>query len=296
MKEDPLTSDSLEETLRRRLNSLADGAPAAISDLDRELARRVARARQRRRTGFGAAAIAVLVCGAGLGGAWALSARDSPQRAQLGPPPPAQPDPLACPQDLGTFTLKTAHPGLSGTMVPGAPGEARICGYPGSTGHLVVVQVPAASELPPLTAQLNAAGERADAACAKTQAGRASEILVRFGYPAGAEVDVLVTLSGTACPSATNGVLRGALPAALTIPYLDDLGQSISPAPASWTTSGNTARPTRSPGQAGQSSSPPREPVPSSSSQPAPVPPSGTPRAEAGTGTVPASRSNQAVY
>lgn len=285
MEEGPLSSDSLEEALRRRLASLANEAPAVIPGLDRELARRVARAQRQRRIVVGAAAVAVLVCGAGFGSAWALSAQDSPQpvsRPAVGPP-----DPLACPQDLSSFTLKTAHPGLGSTMVPGAPAEARICGYPGSTGHWVVAQVPAAFEVPPLSAQLNAVGARAGAACARTQAGRASELLIRFGYRAGAEVDVLVTLSGTKCPSATNGVLRGSLPAALAIPYLDDLGQNIPAPTAPWTTTGNIARPAGSPGHASQSS-PPREPVPASSSQYAPVPPSGTPTAEAGTVPAPA--------
>lgn len=80
---------------------------------------------------------------------------------------------------------------------------------------------------------------------------------------------------------------------ALTIPYLDDLGQNITPAPVPWSTTGNVARPTGGPGNASQSS-PPRAPGPASSSQYAPVPPSGTSTAEAGTAQVPASRPDQA--
>jgi hypothetical protein len=275
MEENPLISDPLEEALRHRLTSLADVAPVTISNLDRKLARRLARARRRRRTGFGAAAIAILVCGAGASGAWALSAWNSPTQAVRGEPISLPPDPLACPQVLSTFTLKTAHPGLGKTMVPGAPVEARICGYDGSTWHLVVGEVPVAFELPPLIAQLNAAGVSTRATCAVTQAGRASKILIRFGYQAGAEADVLVTLSGTKCPSETNGVLRGSLPAALTIPYFADQGD-IAPPSTPWNTSENTLRPVSSPGQPDQSS-PPQSSVPSSSSQAIPVPPSGSP-------------------
>jgi len=259
-----------------------------IPELDHKLARRVARARRRRRIGFGVAAIAILVCGVGFG-ARALSAQGPPQPVSR--PAVLQPDPLACPQELSTFTLKTAHPGLGDAMVPGTPDEARICGYPGSTGHLVVGQVPAAFEVPPLSAQFNAAVPRAGAACARTQAGRAAELLIRFGYRAGAEVDVLVTLSGTKCPAATNGVLRGSLPAALTIPDLDDLGQDIPSPTAPWTTTGNVARPAGGAGHTSQSN-PPRAPLPASSSHYVPVPPSATPAAEAGTVPVPASRPN----
>jgi hypothetical protein len=268
-------SDRAEETLRRRLSSLADAAPVTISGLDHKLARRVARARQRRRIGIGAAASAILVCGGGAGGAWALSARNSPPQAVREGPASLPPDPLACPQDLTTFTLRTAHPGLGKTMVPGAPDGARICGYAPGTGHLVVGEVPAALELPPLIAQLNAGGVPTGANCGATQAGRVSKILIRLGYQGGAEADVLVTLSGTKCPSETNGVLRGSLPATLTIPYFSDQGD-ITPPPRPWTTSGNTAWPISSSARARQSGSP-LAPMPSSSSQAAPVPPSRSP-------------------
>lgn len=283
MEQGPLSSDSMEETLRRRLTSLADGAPAVIPDLDRELARRVARVRRQRLAVLGGSAVAVLVCGAGLGGAWALSARNSPPRAaqglSLSPPQAGRAEPtniprdsLQCPQDLGTFTLESAHPGLGAAMVPGTPVEAVICGYAASTGP-PVIGMAGAIALTPLIAQLNAASVPAGGACAATQAGRASKILIRFRYQAGAEVDVLVTLSGTKCPSETNGVLRGSLPAALTIPYLDDLGQNITPPPTPWTTPPGTVHRASGPEYASPSSSP-REPLPSSSSPYTPVPPS----------------------
>jgi hypothetical protein len=165
-------------------------------------------------------------------------------------------------------------------MVPGTPVKADICGYAGDTGQFVVGELPVAFELPPIIAQLNAAGGPSGATCAATQAGRASKILIRFGYRSGAEADVLVTLSGTKCPSETNGVLRGSIPAALIIPYFADTGE-ITPPSTPWTTSGNTFRPR----PAGHSSPPPREPVPApaTSSQYVPIPPSDP---------VPASRPN----
>jgi hypothetical protein len=273
MEDRPLASDSAEEVLRRRLASLANGAPVAIADLDRSLVGRVARARRRRRMVSGAAALAILVCGAAGAGAWALSGQGSaPQTGQFPPAPPR--GSLVCPQDLGTFRLGTAHPGIGKTMVPGTPAEAIVCGYAAGTKPPVVVTVPAASDLPAVVAQLNAVSTFTGASCAETQAGGASQILIRFGYRAGAEVDVLAALSGTNCPTETNGVLRGSLPAALNIPYLVD--QNISPPPTPWTTSGNIARPASGPEHASQSG-PPQAPVPTSSSQPAPDLPSERP-------------------
>lgn len=260
MGDDMSVHDATERALRSGLARLADHAPVAITDLDRKLARRVASARRRRHTTLGGIAAVVLICG--IGGAVALAGPGSPQMASSPTGGPA--DPLACPRDLSTLRLPTGRPGISTLIVPGAPTQAMVCAYGAGGGLLGVTSLPAGGwpQLSAVVAQLNAISVQARGRCASTMTGAVSQVLFRFGYPAGAAVNVLAT-PGRRCACVTNGARAGTISTTLSVLRLIEIGLS-TPGPVPATTTGNTIEP----GTGGASSlvPGPRSPAPARAS------------------------------
>jgi hypothetical protein len=243
---DTTSGDSAtERALRSRLAKLADQAPAAIQDLDRNLARRVTAVRRRRQVAFGAVAGVVLI--GGVSAALTVPALRPGPPAERGRPAVLPANTLQCPQDLARFTLTTRRPGIARTLVPGTPSEMVICGYHSDNRRLGLGAVPARFQIPGLVAQLNGVSAGPAGWCAANNGSpmaqwasqqAVTQWLFRFRYPAGAEVDVRVTV-GARCPQATNGVLRGALLVPVGVPGPGVFAPGGSPVP----TTGNTTRP-----------------------------------------------------
>jgi hypothetical protein len=237
-----------EQTLRTRLAELADQAPQALGDLDRGVARAVARERRRRRTTFGAVAaggvVFIAVAGAAAG---VLDSGSAPQSESVGRP--GGTDPLRCPGDLATFTLATARTGLHGTIVPGTPAEVNVCGYnpqatsPGPGVNERLSGTSSSAAIAGIVAALNASAVLSGSAAGSPAACTAmsgdpmsqwvtqksvTKWLFRFGYSSGPEVDVVVTVSSS-CESVTNGALNAALtvPVKIVVPSDFDQGHPV---------------------------------------------------------------------